>query len=423
MKRARARGKREESKFRNVKRAQRKEEIPFVSEQEDKLKKVKKSSKKRKENRKKRIRFFLILILLAIVIFFLAMGMGTSEDNSLIPVDESTGKINVLLVGVDDDGLRTDAIMLASYNFDEESLKLMSIPRDTKVYVTNRRITRKINEVHAMTNGDGKIFGPLASVEAVSQLTGIPINYYVEFSFDAIDHIMDILGPVEYDVPDVEGRGRGMNYDDPVQDLHIHLKPGLQKLSGNQVQQFLRYRKSNNNSGDGSDTSRVQRQQDFVKAVLQQKVNLSLVIKAPYILNELKKEIKTNFSSGEVGRYATHLLKLKAENIKTFSLPGEDKLSGAWYFVCDTEKTRELVKNEFGYDVTTLSHKIEITGDGIVEFDKSSPVEEEEPEPTVAPEEEEEIVENRDSTGPEEVERPEEDNKEENEDEEVIILD
>ena len=88
-----------------------------------------------------------------------------------------------------------------------------------------------------------------------------------------------------------------MNYDDPTQDLHIHLKPGLQELSGNQIQQFLRYRKSNNGNGDGSDTSRVARQQDFVKARIDQKVNMSLVVKAPDIFSQIKKEIKLSVIS------------------------------------------------------------------------------------------------------------------------------
>ncbi len=318
------------------------------------------ANKKKKKNKKK---VFLTVLLCVIVVIFIALGFG-GEDNSLIPIDDSTGKMNILVLGTDQSGLRTDAMMVASYDFDAESLKLLSIPRDTKVYVSNRKVTRKINEVHAMTKQKGEIMGPLGSVEAVSAITGIPINYYVEFNFDAIDHMMDILGPVTFDVPDVEGNGKGMNYDDPYQDLHIHLKPGVQKLSGNQVQQFLRYRKSNDKNSDGSDTSRVERQQAFIKALIEQKVNLSLIVKAPDIFAQLKKEIKTNFSASEIARYSTHLLKLKTENITTFSLPGEDKyVGGGWYFVCDTEATKELVGTEFGYDAENITTTVEITGE------------------------------------------------------------
>lgn len=317
---------------------------------------------KNKKGKGKRV-IAAISFLVVIAVVLIGLGFGTGGDNALVPIDPISGKINVLLLGVDEGGLRSDAIMVASYDFDDESLKILSIPRDTKIYVTNRKLYRKINEVHAMTKKNGEIMGPLASVEAVTALTGIPINYYVELNFSAIDHIFDILGPVTFDVPDVEGGGKGMNYDDPVQDLHIHLKPGLQELSGNQVQQFLRFRKSNHGTTDGSDTSRVERQQEFIKAVIEQKVNLSLIVKVPDIYSQMKKEIKTNFSTGEIAKYAAHLLNLSSENITSFSLPGEDKLTGAWYFECDFEATKSLIETEFEYDASNITNKIEITGE------------------------------------------------------------
>lgn len=318
--------------------------------------------KKLKSGKKKKLKIFLFSLVAALALVFIALGISV-QDNALVPIDTSTGTMNVLLLGVDNEGLRTDAMMIVSYDFDNESLKMLSIPRDTKVYVTNRNLYRKINEVHAMTKKNGEIMGPLGSIEAVTALTGIPINYYIEFSFDAIDHLAEILGPVTFDVPDIEGGGKGMNYDDPAQNLHIHLKPGLQELSGNQVQQFLRYRKSNSGTADGSDTSRVSRQQDFVKAIIEQKVNMSLIVKTPDIFSTIKKEIKTNFSAGEVAKYSTHLLKLTPENITTFSLPGQDVHTSAWYFECDLDATKTLVETEFGINVSELTNKMEITGE------------------------------------------------------------
>ena len=160
-------------------------------------KRVKKPvNKQKKAKNMKRRRIFFLSVFAVIAIIFIALGFGGAGNNALLPVDTSTGKMNVLMLGVDQEGLRTDAMMIASYDFDSESLKLLSIPRDTQVYVKNRNVTRKINEVHAMTKKNGEIMGPMASIEAVTALTGLPIHYYVEFSFDAIDHVMDLLGPV-----------------------------------------------------------------------------------------------------------------------------------------------------------------------------------------------------------------------------------
>ena len=333
------------------------------------LKKLKKEAKQAKkvekvtqsdvqpdiEKPKKKIGKILLCILLALVVFlFVIMGFGLFDDSNILAPIEN-GKINVLLLGVDESGLRSDTIMAAAYDANAAKVNLLSIPRDTKVYIENRKITRKINEVHALSSKkkSGEIVGAEAMAEAITQLTGIPINYYAEFSFSSIDRLFDILGPVEFDVPDVEGKGRGMNYDDPYQNLHIHLKPGLQKLSGNQIQQFLRYRKSNYGVGTGSDTDRVTRQQALFKAVIDQKVNLSILPKVPAIFSQISKEIKTNIETGDITKYIRYIAKLSGDSVTTHTLPGENKtLSGGSYFVVNIEEATIMLRDVFGYEAT-----------------------------------------------------------------------
>ncbi len=315
-------------------------------------------SKKAKKSKK----IWKIIIILIAILVFVVMGFGLFDDSEILaPIED--GKINVLLMGVDEEGLRTDAIMLISYDVNEAKVNMLSIPRDTKLYVSNRKMTRKINEIHGMGSKvkSGEIVGATATAEAVTQLTGLPVNYYVEFSFSAIDRVFDILGPVKFDVPDVEGGGRGMNYDDPTQNLHIHLKPGLQKLSGNQVQQFLRYRKSNSGRGDGSDTSRVERQQAFLKAVVDQKVNAGILVKVPSLFAQLSKEIETNITAGDITKYIRYLTKLSSENINSYSLPGASKtISGGSYYICDLEATAVLMRDVFGSD-NEITDKVTIS--------------------------------------------------------------
>ncbi len=327
----------------------------------------KKTVTKKKSRGKKFVTAFVSIFLVLIVTSLALLGIdfsSSSGDDFLTPVDTATGKMNVLLLGVDKDGERSDSIMLVSYDFDTHAINLMSIPRDTKMYVTDRSVTRKITEVHGMHDSSGKMYGAAAVAESVSSLTGIPINYYLEFSFDALDNVMDILGPVTFDVPDIEGGGRGMNYDDDYQDLHIHLKPGVQELSGNQIQQFLRYRKSNYGTSDGSDTSRIGRQQELLKAIIDQKLNISFILKVPDIFKEIKSQLKTNFTLKDVIKYAGYLNDISSDNMTTYVLPGESKLSGAWYHVCDFEQTAEIVTTVFGYDVTAdeLTNEISLTG-------------------------------------------------------------
>ncbi len=333
-----------------------KAEIKKQKKEEKQLAKLENISQEtEKKPAKKKIGKILIAIFIALVaLLFVIMGFGLFDDSNILAPIEN-GKINVLLLGVDESGLRSDTIMVAAYDANAAKVNLLSIPRDTKIYIENRKITRKINEIHALSSkkNSGEIVGAEAMAEVVTQLTGIPINYYAEFSFSSIDRLFDILGPVEFDVPDVEGRGRGMNYDDPYQNLHIHLKPGLQKLSGNQIQQFLRYRKSNYGVGTGSDTDRVTRQQELFKAVIDQKVNLSILPKVPAIFSQISKEIKTNIETGDITKYIRYIAKLSGESVTTYTMPGENKtIGGGSYFVVNLEETTNLMRDVFGYEVT-----------------------------------------------------------------------
>ncbi len=308
------------------------------------------------------LKWLVSLAAIFIVGVFLLLGFGFVDESDLLsPIDRESGKINALLLGVDEDGLRTDTIMVASFDLDTAELNLMSIPRDTRVYVTNRNMTRKINEVHAITTdaNDGTIVGPIGMAEAVSQLTGIPINYYVEFSFDAAENVLNTLGKITYDVPDVEGGGRGMNYEDPAQDLYIHLKPGVQELNGEQILQLMRYRK-----GD-SDHARSERQQNVIKAIVEQKLGFSLITKLPKLFSQIKSDLSTNISATDVTRYAGYFIKLSTDKIHTYQLPGEDKhVGGRWYYICDFDETEKLINESLGIEVADLSNKIKVYGEG-----------------------------------------------------------
>ncbi len=328
----------------------------------ERIERIKNRGKKNKKKKKKRS-FFKILftILLFLVVgFFILMGTGIMSPSELLePLHRESGRVNALLLGVDEDGYRTDTMMIASFDLDTAELDLLSIPRDTKVYVKNRNQNKKINEIHAIgtKKQDGTILGPVGAAEVVSQITGIPINYYIEFSFDAVENVFETLGSITYDVPDVEGGGRGMNYEDPYQGLFIHLKPGVQELSGSQVLQFMRYRK-----GDG-ELQRRQRQQGIIKAMIEQKLNLSLILKIPKIFSSIKDDLKTNLTVSDVAKYSKYLGDLTADKVSSHQLPGEDKYTGGkWYFIQDIEKTKEMV-SAWGFSGENISSTVTVEHD------------------------------------------------------------
>lgn len=317
-------------------------------------------------------RYFKVLgISLSVVVALAAAALGfdfaalrdtaqPEENTNTAVIERNAEKINVLLMGVDVDGLRTDAIMLAQYDVQNNAVNMLSIPRDTKMYIGNRY--QKINAAHAFEK-DGKIGGAEATVEAVSRITGVPIHYYVDFSFDAVAHVINELGPITFTIPDLYGDGVGMVYDDPVQSLHINLPPGTYELNGQQAVWLMRYRHGNADANGhfkgylNGDADRVEMQHEFLKALVDQKVNASLILKLPAIFKEVSKELKTNLTAGDVVKYSKYLTGFTSANINTYSLPGEygDDSSNGSIWKINIEETKKLIQDVFGYDASGIT--------------------------------------------------------------------
>ena len=305
---------------------------------------------------KKRIVIFSISLAVIIVTFVASLAIGgmfgmnslfnpnSITDDYTAEVDEVTGKVNVLILGVDKEGLRTDTIIVASFDTDDSTVNMLSIPRDTRIYAGSKY--QKINAAHALTGANGKIKGPQGSIEAVSRLTGIPINYYVEFSFDAFKETIDALGGIYFDVP------QNMKYSDPTQGLYINLQKGYQFLDGDKAEQLVRFR-----SYPEGDIKRVRVQQSFIQEVANQKLNVGIVSKIPDLFKTLSKNIDTNFTLRDVTKYATALLKLDTGSINMYQLPGEYSQGQytASYWLANMDEISALVEGTFGYDTSKIT--------------------------------------------------------------------
>lgn len=285
-----------------------------------------------------------ILLGFVIVLGFGGIFTGYENDSEMVePVDKETGKVNVLLAGRDYSGSCTDTIMVASYDLDNNAINVLSIPRDTRMYIGNRY--QKINSAYSISK-DGKKKGIQGTIEAVTRLTAIPINYYVEFTFEAFRNSIDALGGVDFYVP------QNMNYDDPYQGLSIHLKEGQQHLDGDKAEQLVRFRRY-----PMGDIDRVKVQQDFIKAIADQKLSLSIITKLPDLFDVVKKDIKTNLKVSDITKYALNLQDLTGENVHMYTVPGVANGTdyGASYWICDMTALATLIEETFGYDATNIT--------------------------------------------------------------------
>ncbi len=307
------------------------------------------------KQRKKYAAIFSVSLVVIIVVSLLTLSLGGLFDKEIIeeiePVDEVSGKVNALILGVDKEGLRTDTIIVASYDATKGIVNMLSVPRDTRMYIGSKY--QKINSAHAITGSNGKIKGPNGTIDAVTRLTGIPINYYVEFSFEAFRDTIDALGGVYFDVPQT------MKYRDQTQGLNINLSPGYQLLDGDKAEQLVRFRQY-----PLGDIKRVEVQQQFIKALAEQKLNAQIITKLPDIYKALSKNVKTNFNLGDAVKYANSLVNIDINNIVMHELPGEYSGSEytASYWLPDMKEIKLLVQNTFGYDTKDITSGKPITG-------------------------------------------------------------
>jgi len=232
--------------------------------------------------------------------------------------------VNFLILGVDD--ARSDFMMVLRYNKENNKGAIISIPRDTRVYIENYGYD-KIN--HAISKKEGA----LLAMDTVGKLLDIPIHYYIQMDFKGAEKIIDIMGGVKVNVP------INMKYDDPTQDLHIDIKAGEQILNGKNAVHFVRYRAT---YADG-DLGRINAQQQFAKALIQHMTSPKILPKAFAILDTASKCVKTNMEQTEIASYALRLKDIDIQNIKMYTIPGNpayiDKVS---YYIYDEEKLKQF---------------------------------------------------------------------------------
>lgn len=263
---------------------------------------------------------------------------GSSVGELFKPFIQSKAPFNVLFLGGDKVNKNTDTIIVA--NFDPTSCKIniMSIPRDTKVTIDGK--THKINYAYPHDGMD-------LAVKTVSELLNTKIKYSVYLDISAFRKIIDILDGVTLYIPP------GMDYDDPLQDLHIHLKEGTRKLNGKEAEQFMRFRQPNKWTKelrkyyDGSDLKRIEAQQRLIKALIEQKLNVQYLARINSIVEVIFDNVETNFTTSELLKLSKYLSKLDTENITFHSLPGNPQGQSPWYFVCDKAEAAGIVAQYF----------------------------------------------------------------------------
>jgi anionic cell wall polymer biosynthesis LytR-Cps2A-Psr (LCP) family protein len=189
----------------------------------------------------------------------------------------------------------------------------------------------------------------------------VEIDAYAKANLQGFVEVVDQLGGVEIDVPDVEGRGRGMNYDDDRGKLHIHLKPGVQTLDGEDAMGFVRYRKSNYRGlGDG-DFKRSERQQQFLQAMVEQKLKLRNALDLAKVVPTALEAIETDIGFRKGVDLARVVREIRPDSLLTTSMqPYLRDSNDGNYYVTISESNINRVLDEIDQHIDSAPGQMDV---------------------------------------------------------------
>jgi LCP family protein required for cell wall assembly len=268
---------------------------------------------------------------------------GTAPANAL-SASRKDGVYTFLLIGNDQGNGNTDTMIVGALDTAAGELNLVSIPRDTLVNVSWS--VKKANTILAFRGR-----GMDGLVDGITDLIGFRVDSYISVDLDAFTALVDAIGGVYFDVP------MNMNYDDPTQNLHIHVPAGYQLLTGQQAVGVVRFR-----SGYAAgDIKRISVQQDFMKALAKQCLSASkLASNIDDYAKIFKDYVETNLTVGNIVWYGQQMLKLSSDDIHFYTVPENynDSVRGGSYctiYLNDWLKMINEKLNPFKEEVTAAN--------------------------------------------------------------------
>ena len=284
------------------------------------------------------LRFILILLFAAVAVYagyhclFRApeqLDQPVQTPEELSPEEEALRShlerkpdfYTILVSGVDDHNGGSDTNILVAVDVANGSIYGVSVPRDTKAIINGD--AHKIN--YAYNAG-----GTALMAETISDQLGIPVDYTVQVDLQGFVALVDAIGGVTFDVP------IDMHYEDPYQNLYIHIDKGLQTLNGENAMKVVRFR-----SGYASqDLGRMQTQQAFLKAAAKQTLTPSNLNKIDDFVKIFQSYVETDLTLGNLAWLGKEAIAMGSDAVSFSTLPNEWKSP---YIYLNQEETLALI--------------------------------------------------------------------------------
>ncbi len=292
----------------------------------------------------KKLKITAVVVVAILATLFMAFHIYLDKDDQekkseferywLNAVEEKE-RINVLVMGVDVvegkvtvEQARTDTMMVLSIDPKTKTGFMLSVPRDSRVFIEEKNRKTKINNAH--------VFGGVElAVSTVKKVLNIPIHHYIRVNYDALMKTVDDVGGVQINVP------QDMDWDDNAGNLHIHLKAGVQTLNGQQAMEFMRFRHGYANM----DLGRIEAQQNFLDALIHKLMSPQSIARIPKYLETMYQYVDTDMSKKEIISIAATAIKINPDLIEKKTVEGQAKtINGTSYFIIDEEQQKKLME-------------------------------------------------------------------------------
>ncbi|SFA55985.1 transcriptional attenuator, LytR family [Anoxybacillus pushchinoensis] len=233
--------------------------------------------------------------------------------------------ISFLLIGVDErknDRGRADSLIVVTLNPKEQSIKMLSIPRDTRTAIVGKGKEDKINHSYAF----GGVEMTIATVE---QFLHIPIDYYIKVNMEGFKDIVDAVGGVTVSNP------FAFNYEGE------SFPKGEITLDGDRALKYTRMRYDD----PRGDFGRQDRQKQVIAAIIKKGASLSSLVNYSDILEAIGKNVRTNMTFDEMKQIQANYKEAR-HHIEQLQMQGKgQKMNGIYYFIVPEEE-REMISNQ-----------------------------------------------------------------------------
>jgi len=200
-------------------------------------------------------------------------------------------------------------------------------------------------------------------MDEIQQTFGVPVDYYIHVDLKGFIALVDELGGVDIEIP------LDMNYDDPVQGLHIHFSAGYQHLDGQETMEAVRYRHDNKSSPNYkanqwySDVQRGEFQREVLITLAKKVISWNSLTKVTSFLDIFNSYVETNLSLTDMAYFAEQAMKLDLSTaVQQGSLTGRGdgvlkgyKWGSSWNYFYEAEDilpTLNALVNPYTRDLT-----------------------------------------------------------------------